>query len=248
MKGAFFNRSLEWSIETQSESWQQGGSISGILKVKNHGPESAPLHQAGAGLAYADLKKVFAKSEGILKPTVSQFLERDAVGAGEALEMAFTLTLPENCQVTDKKASYFLTYGQGTTESHLQLIIVPRALFAKIIGLLDTFHRFKLKDVKASKAGVEYKLLPPTARDMANIDHVLVTFSMKGSTLGMAFDFQVKKLDTSSITTKINKESLTVQRDLSPKDYSFGGDLINQDQLLKVLGEIIGEAKMKAVF
>ncbi len=67
MKGAFFQRPLEWSIETPDESWEQGGKVRGTLRVKNQGPENVPLKSAGAGLAYADIKKVHAKTSGILK-------------------------------------------------------------------------------------------------------------------------------------------------------------------------------------
>jgi len=248
MKGTFFNQSLEWSVETQKESWQQGEIISGTLRIKNSSNSEIPLNSAGVGLAHADLKKVFAKTEGALKPVVTAYLDNKNIGPNQILELIFKLYLPENCQVTDKKGSFFLTYGQQASETHLQIKVEPKLLFTKVIGLLDTFHRFKLKEFKASKGGVEYKLLPPTSRDMANIDSIFLTFSTNSPNLIMKFDFQVKRLDTASITTKINKESLTIIRELTPKDYSFGGDMINQDQILKVLSEVINEVKMKSVF
>jgi hypothetical protein len=71
---------------------------------------------------------------------------------------------------------------------------------------------------------------------------------MDGEALTMTYDFQVKKLDTSGVTTKINKDSVTINRILSPKEYSLGQDMINQDALLKSLESAIGEVKMKAVF
>ncbi len=83
---------------------------------------------------------------------------------------------------------------------------------------------------------------------MANIDSLLLTFSMQEENLVLRFDFQVRKLDTSSITTKINKESVSIERSLLPKEYSLGRDMINQDHLLKTVEAVISEVKLKAVF
>src|SRR5690606_12302177 len=169
-----------------------------------------------------------------------------ASGAEETIP--FTFKIPLDGQISDKKTSFYLSYGKDFAESQLQLKVNPKELFMKVIGLLDTFYRFKQKDLKSTKKGVEFKLLPPTARDMANIESLLLLFSMKEETLNMKFDFQVKRLDTSSVTTKINKESVSVIKELAPKDYSLGRDMINQDKILKAIEEVISEVKMKAVF
>ncbi len=247
MKGAFFQKPLEWSIETPDESWQQGAKVRGVLRVKNHGTESIPLSSSGVGLAYADIKKVHAKTDGVLKPAPRANFSGD-LGAGETKELNFDLDLPPNCPVSDKKATYFLTYGKDASENHLQLNIQPRALFGKLTGLLDTFHRFKLKEFKGTKSGVEYKLIPPTSRDMANLDSLLLGLEMEGETLHMTFEFAVKKLDTSGVTNSIKKETAKIKRSLQPKEYSLGRDMINQDSLLKVFESVIGEVKIKNQF
>lgn len=248
MKGTFFNKPLEWNIETHEESWQQGSVVHGILRVKNHGAEAAELEQPGVGLCYADIKKVHAKAENILKSEVQAHIPEIMIRPGETKEITFALKLPDNCPVSDKKSTYFLSYGKNLTENHLQLKIEPKALYAKLIGLLDTFQRFKLKEYKGCKQGVEYKMIPPTSRDMANLESMTLTFKMEEADLLMDFDFQVKKLDTSGVTNKINKASVKVSRRLTPKEYSLGRDMINQDQLLKVFEAVMGEVKLKSVF
>ncbi len=248
MKGTFFNKPLEWNIETQGESWNQGAPVLGTLKVKNHGTESIDLSSAGVGLAYADIKKVHAKDEKALKFDIKKNFEQTTLNGGDSLELSFSLELPYNCAVSDKKASYYLAYGRSFNENHLQLKIEPRALYTKIIGLMDTFQRFKVKEFKGTKNGVEYKLLPPTSRDMANIESLLLTFSMAETNLNLDFDFQVKKLDTSSITTKLNKESSKIKKTLTQKEYSLGRDMINQDQILKAIESVIAEVKLKTVY
>lgn len=247
MKGTFFNKPLEWNLETKGESWKQGDSIQGTLKVKNHGPEAINLNDTGVGLCYADIKKVQSRAENSLKAEQEMKFEGE-LSSGEEKSLDFQFTLSSNGPVSDKKTSHYLSYGRNLTESQLQLKVEPMALYSKILGLMDTFHRFKLKDFKNTKKGVEFKLIPPTSRDMANLESLLLIFGLSDKNLDMTYDFQVKKLDTSAPTTKINKESVTVKRSLPPKEYSFGGDMINQDQLLKSIGEVLSEVKLKAVF
>ncbi len=248
MKGTFFSKPLEWNIETDKESWSQGESIKGVLRVKNHSPEEIDLTSAGVGLAYADIKKVHARTEGAMKFEQKENFAQNKLPAQGILELSFALPLPANSPVSDKKASFYLTYGKNHEENHLMLKIEPRILFGKVIGLLDTFHRFKLKEIKSAKSGVEYKLIPPTSRDLANVESLNLTFSMQGETLFMDYDFQVRKLDTASVTTKVNKEGVRLQKQLSPKEYSLGKDMINQDELLKSLESVICEVKLKSVF
>lgn len=247
MKGTFFSKPLEWNIETTGESWQQGDVLKGIVKVKNHGAEKVSLADAGVALAYAEIKKVHSRAEGALKPEHKEIFQND-INPGETAEISFAFPISANSPVTDKKASYYLGFGKNFSESNLQVKVEPKALFMKVIGLLDTFQRFKLKEYKGTKKGVEFKLIPPTSRDMANVESLLLTFSMDGDNLHMKFDFQVKKLDHSTVTTKINKESAAFEKVLGPKEYSLGKDMINQDVLLKNVEAVLSEVKMKAVF
>lgn len=248
MKGTIFNRPLEWNIETTGESWNQGDTIKGILRVKNHGTEIVSLLDSGVALAYADIKKVHARSEGALKIEAKEIFQVSELKASAETQLDFSFLISPNSPVTDKKASYYLAFGKNFNVSHLMLQIAPKALYSKVVGLMDTFQRFKVKEIKAVKKGVEYKLLPPTSREMANIESLLLTFSMLDDNLKMKFDFQVKKLDTSSITTKVNKESVSLEKTLSPKEYSLGRDMIHQDVLLKVVEGVLSEVKLKTVF
>lgn len=248
MKGTFFSKPLEWNIETVGESWLQGDTLKGFVKVKNHGTEPADLGDAGVAIAFAEIKKVQARAEGALKPEEKVPLTEKLLQPGTETTMEFSFPFSSNGPVTDKKSSYYLCFGKNFTEGQLQVKVEPKMLFSRIVNLLDTFHRFKLKEFKTSKKGVEFKLIPPSSRDMANIESLLLTFSMDGDQLAMKYDFQVKRLDTSSVTTRINKESVSVEKKLSPKEYSLGRDMINQDQLLKSIEQVLSEVKMKAVF
>lgn len=248
MKGTFFSKPLEWNLETIGESWQQGSVLKGTVRVKNHSGDTIDLSSSGVAISVADIKKVQSRIEGALKPEQTATFSVKELKGNEENILEFSFPLNPNAYVSDKKSTYYLSFGKNFSESHLQMKVEPRALFTKIIGLMDTFHRFKLKEYKGTKKGVEYKLIPPTSREMANIESLLLNLQMDEETLVMKFDFQVKKLDTSAITTKINKESLSLEKRLSPKEYSLGKDIIHQDQLLKITESVLSEVKMKAVF
>lgn len=248
MKGTFFSKPLEWNIETDKESWIQGENITGILRLKNHGADTVDLTDAGVAIAYADIKKVHARAEGAMKFDAKALFTETELKGQEQKELPFSLKLPANCPVTDKKASYYITYGKNHSENHLMLKVEPKVLFGKVISLMDTFFRFKLKEYKAVKNGVEYKLIPPTARDMANLDSLNLIFSMEGENLQMDYDFQVRKLDTSGPINKVNKVGVKIPKVLTPREFSLGKDLINQDTLLKSIESVLNEVKLKNVF
>ena len=248
MKGTFFSKPLEWNIETDKESWTQGESINGVLRLKNHGSESVDISNAGVAIAYADIKKVHARTEGAMKFDAKALFAESELKGQEQKELPFSLTLPANCAVTDKKASYYLAYGKNHSESHLMLKVEPKILFGKVVSLMDTFFRFKLKEYKGTKNGVEYKLIPPTARDMANLDGLNLMFSIQGENLQMDYEFMVRRLDTSGVVNKIEKLSVKIPKTLTPREFSLGKDMINQDVLLKSIEGVISEVKLKSVF
>lgn len=248
MKGAFFQKPLEWQIDVTGESWSQGETIKGELRVKNLGDSPVNLDKAGVRLSYAEIKKVHARDEKAWKLEAEVlFAAGTSLAPQESKTLAIQFTLPTNCPVTDKKASYYVTYGLSALESNLQVHVGPRKLFTEITKLMETFQRFKPKDIKASKGAVEFKMLPPTSREYAHVEALHLEQSLEGDQLKLDFTFKVKTLDTNSVTTKVAKDEKHLQRVLTPREYSLGRDMINQDGILKALEEILGQVKMKGL-
>lgn len=248
MKGAFFQKPLEWQIDVLGEAWSQGDAIKGELRVKNLGDSSLSLDGAGVRLSYADIKKVHARDEKAFKQEAEVlFPAGSTIAAQESKTLAVQFTLPTNCPVTDTKASYYVTYGLTALESNLQVHVGPRKLFTEILKLMETFQRFKPKSIKASKGAVEFKLVPPTSREYAHVEALHLEQSLEGDQLKLDFTFKVKTLDTNSVTTKVAKDERHVSKVLTPREYSLGRDMINQDGILKALEEVLGQVKMKGL-
>ena len=246
MKGAFFQKPFEWQIDVFGESWLQGQPVKGELKVKNTGSESAPL-TGGVILSVADIKKVHSRDEKAFKPESQAEFKSVTLAPGESASLPFEFTLPVNCAVTDKKASYYVAYGQQMKESNLQLNVQPRKLFNEIIKIFETFQRFKLKEVKAAKGSVEFKLIPPTSRDFAHVEALHLMQSLEGEQLKLHFLFKVKTLDTASVTTKVAKDEKSMQKLLNPREYTMGRDMLNQDGVLKAINEVLDGVKMRGL-
>ncbi len=245
MKGTFFAQSLEWKIETLAESWAQGDSVQGTISVTNHGTSPLSLEGAGVALAYAEIKKVHARDEAALKFENSIQFDVKEIQKGSTESATFNFKLSDNSPITDKKNSYFLSYGRGQKETHLQLNVKPQTIFLKITELLDNFHRFKTKEVKTTKNGIEFKIDAPVSREFANVEKLLLTTRFDGENLVMDFEFEVKKLDHSSVTTKLGKEKVKNSQTLTPKQYSFGKGMINQDGILKTFQTVLDQVKLK---
>lgn len=243
MKGAFFQKPIEWQIDVQGESWAQQDKISGVVTVKNTGDAPWEL-TGGIQLAHAEMKKVHSRDEKAFKKESETVFSSGSLAPGESKTLPFSFSLPANCAVTDKKASFYVAYGPKLVESNLQLNVTPLKLFGEVIKLFETFQRFKLKEIKAAKGAVEYKLLAPTSREFAHVEALHLLQSLEGENLKLEFNFKVKALDMQSVTTKVAKEERTLTRVLTPREYRMGKDMLNQDGVLKAITETLGQIKM----
>jgi hypothetical protein len=247
VKGAFFQKPLEWQLEVTGESWAQGEKITGVLTVKNTSSEAVGLSGAGLHIGVADIKKIHARDEKALKSEFQSLLSASQIAGGETLTWPFEFVISANAAITDKKASYYVTYGPSAKESSLQLNIVPRKLFGEITKVFETFQRFKPKDIKGVKGAVEYKLIPPTSREYAHVEALLLEQSLNNDVLQLKYTFKVKTLDTASVTTKVAKDEKVFLQELTSKQYSLGRDMPNQDGILKALDEVLNQVKMKGL-
>lgn len=244
MKSTYIAKPLEWNLNIEGEAWQQGQTISGEMILQNHGSEAASLKEINLSLAQGDIKKVHSRDPKAFKVLETLNFDTQEIAAGALHLQQFKLTLPANCAVTDKKTSFYIAYGKNH-EANLQLKVEPRKIFTEVTKLMETFQRFKTKDIKAAKSGVEYKLLPPTSREWAHVESLLLAPSVDGENLILDFLFNVKTIDTQSITTALAKETRQDQKVLTPKEYSFGKDMINQDGIMKALDAALATVKSK---
>lgn len=247
MKGTFFAKPLEWNVDVQGESWRQGDMVKGTVTLRNHSGDAVALDQVAVIFAQGNIKKVHARDPKAFQESSQLALSKTSLGANETLTLPFSFQLPTNCAVTDKRTSYYIAYGVGGREANLQLKVEPRLLFTEVSKLMETFQRFKFKEITAGKTGVEYKFLPPASRDWAHVESLLLTLSLEGEALHLDFCFNTKTIDKESVTTAIAKDKREFERVLNPREYSLGPDMVNQDGIMRALDGVLAEVKSKGL-
>jgi hypothetical protein len=244
MRGTFFHSPFEWQIEVTGESWNQGDSIKGSLKLKNSSQNTEKISGEIIKIGYGEIKKVQQRDFSAIK--VENFFkieEPQKINPSEERSFHFDFKLPDNCGITDSKSSFYLTCGPNGTESLLQLNIQAHKYFSEFTKLIETFHRFKLKSLKFSKGLIEYKMIPPASKEYAQVDSLTLNLNINESIIKATFNFQLKKIDTLSVTTKIKKEAKVIELVLDPKDYLMGRDMLDQDKILKQYETVFSEVK-----
>lgn len=246
MKGQIFSGQLNLSVEIKGESWFQGQPVEGKFTIKNQGTESISLKNMGVALALGELKKVHTNSSGALKKVASLFFtEKEQLPPNSEASLSFNFSLDTNAHITDKRKSFYICYGEDFGDSHLQLIVSPQPLFKQISEYLESFFRFKLKEIKGDKKGVLFVYKPPSSREMYNVESLELMLALEGEDLLIDSTFQVKKLDIDLKLSKILKEKSQYSSRLSPTEYTFGKGMINQEKVLAVIGEMINTMKLK---
>jgi hypothetical protein len=251
LKGTYFQQPLEFNVWIDGESWYQGKTISGILKVKNHGAELKPLSDVGVKLAFAQAKKVKAKDAECFDISTKAFFDpSEAVAQGEEKELPWSFTLPEDAHITEKNASQYLLYG--TSEGiwlggQLELNILPHPFIQSFFEIFETFFRFKVKELKNKKGLIDAKMVAPQNRDYANIKSLNCQIKHSDSHLIIKYIFKLKKIDYLENEMKMKEETQKMDFDLSPKDYLMFGKDIDQTKveahLRKVLDNVVSIKK-----
>jgi sporulation-control protein spo0M len=248
MRGISIQKPFEIAIDIQGEQWSQHQITKGILTVKNMLSDEQSLQNIGVSLAYADLKKVKNKTADCFKVEQNLLIPHKTIKGKEVIEMPFEFQLAENCPITDKTASYFLTYGNiEKHEANLQLLVNPKKTFTTVVEIMDLFFRFKLKEQKYSKGRIEFKFIPSSGREFANLQDLILGMQTDGETLKMDFIFNANKLGGTEVGLgmKLTKTKMSDSLELTARQYLFQRDMINQELLKNAIAGVLEKQKNK---
>lgn len=246
MRGVAVLKPFQWELDVQGESWEQGQELTGTLRLTNLDAAAQTL-SGKLQLALGELKKVHARDPKAFKEIQVLALAPQQLAPGAALVESFRFALPQNGHITDKKQGPYLAYGPTGVEANLLLNVRPRQLFQEVGKILETFQRFKPKDIKNGKDCVELKFAAPSSRDYAHVEGLELSLAMQDELLMLDFLFKVKTLDTQSVTTKVAKDEKLIHLELTKRQYDLGRGLLNQDGVLKALDEALAGVRMKGL-
>jgi hypothetical protein len=249
VKGIFFQKPFEFSLNVSGESWRQSETISGTLTVRNRGNETASLAGTRVELALGQLKKVHARTPGALETLSKKELESPATlapGAEATLEWSFPTHL--NFPITDVSDSPFLVYGQGAEAEKigfLQANVLPSTIIEEFLDRFVVAHRFVVKSKKWSKKRVAVKLGPSSAKQFANLEYAQAEFRFQGDTLLVNYIFQVKKMVATPANVETKKEKRELEQSFGPTDYRTSSGRPNHERIEAAIAEALKEAEPK---
>ncbi len=249
MKGTIFLKPLEYSIEAIGEKWHQGDKLKGTLKIKNHSAEKIELATLKAALFEGNYKKIKAKdAKGWKSLSENVLADKVTVNPSEEKEYSFEFKLAENCPVTDKNGSLYLAFFDKEEQipaGHIELVIEPKIVIQQILQIFENFLRFKVKEIKSGKGSVEVKLVPPTSRELSNVDGLLLNISEVEKTLKLNYFFNIRVLNMTGATMQSEKATKEMEQIFTSKQYQIFGDSINQDFIIESVQQVLNTVKTK---
>lgn len=249
MKGTIFLKPLEYSIEAIGEKWQQGDKLKGTLKIKNHSAEKIELSVLKVSLCEGNYKKIKAKdSKGWKTLSDSILAEKFTINPSEEKDFSFEFKLAENCTITDKNGSLYLAFfdkEDALPAGHIELVVEPKIVIQQLLQILENFLRFKVKEIKSGKGSLEVKLVPPTSRELSNVDGLLLNISEVEKTLKLNYFFNIRVLNISGTTMQSEKATKEAEQIFTSKQYQIFGDSLNQDFIIESVQSVLNTVKTK---
>jgi hypothetical protein len=242
MRSVFFQRPLEYQIETSGEEWNQGDSLSGTLRVRNNGGDSLSTQAVQILLAYAlkkELKDGKADAWQVRETLNFDLPELDA-GAQHTAE--WTLPLPSDCPLTDKSGTLFLLFG-GTevleNGGRIDLQVRLHPLLQSFLQTFTTQFKFLEKHRKHVKGWAEAKLNPPDTQEYSSLDHLLCHLRVREEQLEVRHFFKVKVFSREENYVKMRRKTRELEQSLSPEDYLQTGGFPNRNYFRKRIDEAL---------
>jgi hypothetical protein len=248
MKGTCFQRPLEFKIDVQGETWNQGESISGTLTVKNHGSSQVQTQGMRVSLARGQLKKVHAKAPDAFEVLASSELpENGRIDAQKDLNFPWSFQTRRDCPITDVSSSLFLLYGTAEAPGQLQLTFQPDPIIQEFVQRFEIGFRFVKKSAKSAKSSVEVKFDPPDARGFASVEQLVLSFEFEGETLAVKYAFAVKQLEASAAAMNLKKGKKTFEQSFGPQDYKTPSGRFNYERIEAAIREVIAQVESKTL-
>jgi hypothetical protein len=243
MKSTIFSKPLEYSLITDGEKWRQGDKIKGVLKIKNHSPDNVELPFVKISLAVGNFKKIKAKDKKAWDPISCTSLgEKIVIGASEEKEFSWDFQIPEDCQITEKDKTVFLTFF-STDElwpiGQLVLVIDPKLAMMQFLEIFENFLRFKIGQRKFSKGMVEIKLTPPNSKELSHVESLVLRMKEVDKVIDLEYIFTSHAFEMVAGNMIAQKKTTQVDQQLTSKQLYIYGDSLNHDFIKASIGEVI---------
>jgi len=223
MKGLFVAKPLLFNLEIPGDDFCQGDNLITTLTVTNSSAQALEPLPVTLDLCCADLKKLKARDAAALSVVQSSNgFKISALAAQSAEKFNFTFSLDRNCVVSDKADSLCFQYGSGALPNgltQLPVTVKPHRHIQNIITVFESPLQFIPRSYRTKNGWVEYKLKPPSSRELAQLEELTIAFSFAADALKLRYDFKIKSFDTSTTKGSIKKTKSSFEQTISASEY-----------------------------
>jgi hypothetical protein len=249
MKSTIILKPLEYNISTIGETWRQGDLVAGTFTIKNQGPEKIDVPFLKLALALGNIKKIASKDpKGLENLNQITLAEKITLEPLSEKEFSWNFKISDNSQLTLKDKSLFITFTDKENTlptGQLQLNIVPKLIIVQYLEILEHFLRFKIGPIKFSNGAIEIKLTPPKSKQLTHVDSVTVRLKESDKVLSIHYSISLHSFEMTAGNMIAQKKTKELEQEIPHKDFYIYGDSVNQDHLIKIIGDLITTATPK---
>jgi len=252
MRSVYFQQPLEYQIEVEGESWNQGEVVKGQIRIRNMSSKTVAVKTSQIILAHG-LKKAF--KEGTMVPwevLEKQVVAQDiALQAGSELTFGWNFNLSTDCPITDKQGGLYLLFGgdEALTEGgRLNLQINLHPILQNYLQTFTTQFRFLEKYQKRKSELTEVKLIPPDSREYPNMDYVLCFLRIHDEQLEAHYRFKMSGLGRTGEKMTVTKKNREIEQSIPQGKYLQPGGFPNRACFRENIDQALNIARPEVIF
>jgi hypothetical protein len=252
MRSVYIQQPLEYQIDVEGESWNQGEVVKGQIRIRNMSSKTVAVKTSQIILAHG-LKKAF--KEGTMVPwevLEKQVVAQDiALQAGSELTFGWNFNLSTDCPITDKQGGLYLLFGgdEALTEGgRLNLQINLHPILQNYLQTFTTQFRFLEKYQKRKSELTEVKLIPPDSREYPNMDYVLCFLRIHDEQLEAHYQFKMSGLGRTGEKMTVTKKNREIEQSIPQGKYLQPGGFPNRACFRENIDQALNIARPEVIF
>ena len=252
MRSVYIQQPLEYQIDVEGESWNQGEVVKGQIRIRNMSSKTVAVKTSQIILAHG-LKKAF--KEGTMVPWEvlgKQVAAQDiALQAGSELTFGWNFNLSTDCPITDKQGGLYLLFGgdEALTEGgRLNLQINLHPILQNYLQTFTTQFRFLEKYQKRKSELTEVKLIPPDSREYPNMDYVLCFLRIHDEQLEAHYRFKMSGLGRTGEKMTVTKKNREIEQSIPQGKYLQPGGFPNRACFRENIDQALNIARPEVIF
>jgi hypothetical protein len=252
MRSVYIQQPLEYQIDVEGESWNQGEVVKGQIRIRNMSSKTVAVKTSQIILAHG-LKKAF--KEGTMVPwevLEKQVVAQDiALQAGSELTLGWNFNLSTDCPITDKQGGLYLLFGGDETLTEggrLNLQINLHPILQNYLQTFTTQFRFLEKYQKRKSELTEVKLIPPDSREYPNMDYVLCFLRIHDEQLEAHYRFKMSGLGRTGEKMTITKKNRELEQSIPQGKYLQPGGFPNRACFRENIDQALNIARPEVIF